>query len=464
MRAPFFERVVMSAAAEEFRTLVRLALPLMAAQLLQMAQGVMDTIMAGHLSAVDLAGIALALSVLWPSQFLVSGLVMAATPIIAQLRGAGRVPEVGEVVRQGFWIVAFASLLLTVFWRNVEFVYMALGIDAPTIAIAVGYLDAVSWGTLPLLGYFLVRYLCEGMGETRPAMYMALAALVLKLPLNYVFMYGHWGVPAMGGVGCGWASAILWWAEFTGMLLVARLPFARATGLYSRFSLPDWGVLKRFFVIGWPIGATAFAESFAFALMGLLLGRFGPETLAAHQIVGNLNGMTFMVPLALGMATTIRVGYNVGANDFARARLSALVALRAAAIFAVVVGAILLVARFFIVSLFSTDPKVNALAATVVIFVAAYQLADDTQVVAIGALRGYKDTKVPMWLALFGYWIVAVPIGCLLGFGLFAIEPLGIYGFWSGMTAGLVFVAVAATYRLWRTVGDVGRIARLASA
>ncbi len=103
------------------------------------------------------------------------------------------------------------------------------------------------------------------------------------------------------------------------------------------------------------------------------------------------------------------------------------------------------------------------MAAVVVIFVAAYQLADDTQVVAIGALRGYKDTKVPMWIALFGYWIVAVPIGVWLGFGLFAVEPLGIYGFWSGMTAGLVFVAVAASYRLWRTAGDVGRITRLAS-
>jgi len=98
-----------------------------------------------------------------------------------------------------------------------------------------------------------------------------------------------------------------------------------------------------------------------------------------------------------------------------------------------------------------------------VIFVAAYQLADDTQVVAIGALRGYKDTKVPMWIALFGYWIVAVPIAIWLGFGLFAVEPLGIYGFWSGMTAGLVFVAVAATWRLWRTASDVGRIARFAS-
>ena len=463
MRAPIFERVVVSASAEEFRTLVRLALPLMAAQLLQMAQGVMDTIMAGHLSAPDLAGIALGLNVLWPSQFLVSGFVLAATPIIAQLRGAGRVGEVGEIVRQGFWIVTFAALLLMLFWRNVGFVYAALGIDAQTLAIARGYMYATSWGAFPLLGYFLIRYLCEGMGETRPAMYMALAALLVKLPLNYAFMYGHWGVPRLGGVGCGWSSAILWWAEFFGMVLVARLPFVRVTGLFAKFSWPQWTVLKRFVAIGAPIGATGFAEVFAFSLMGLLIGRFGPETLASHQIVGNLNGMTFMVPLALGMATTIRVGYNVGANDFDRARLSAMVALRAAALFAVVVGVILLLARFFVVALFSTDPKVTALAATVVIFVAAYQLADDTQVVAIGALRGYKDTQVPMWIALFGYWIVAVPIACALGFGWLAFEPLGIYGFWSGMTAGLAFVAFAAIFRLWRTAIDPTRIARLAS-
>jgi MATE family multidrug resistance protein len=247
------------------------------------------------------------------------------------------------------------------------------------------------------------------------------------------------------------------------MLLVTRMPFVRVTGLFAKFSWPKWSVLQRFFVIGLPIGATGFAEVFAFSLMGLLIGRFGPETLASHQIVGNLNGMTFMVPLALGMATTIRVGFNVGANDFDRARLSAMVALRAAALFAVVVGTLLLLGRFFVVALFSTDPEVTALAATVVIFVAAYQLADDTQVVAIGALRGYKDTQVPMWIALFGYWIVAVPIACWLGFGWLAWKPLGIYGFWTGMTAGLAFVAVAATYRLWRTAADPRLIARLAS-
>lgn len=453
----------MNASIEELRTLVRLALPLMAAQLLQMVMGVMDTIMAGHLSARDLAGIALAMNVMWPSQFLLGGLVLAATPMIAQLRGARRVHEVGEVVRQGAWIVALTALALFAFWRHASFVYVALRIDARTIAIADGYLHATSWGVLPLLGYFLLRYLCEGMGETRPAMFMALGAVLLKLPLNYALMYGHWGAPRLGGVGCGWSSTILWWAEFVGMLLVARLPFARATGLFEKFSWPNPAILRRFVTIGLPIGATTFAEVFAFSSMGLLLGRFGPETLAAHQIVGNLNGATFMIPMALAMATTIRVGFNVGANDFNRARLAASVALRAAAVFAVIVGVLLLLGRFYVVSLFSTDPAVNALAATVVLFVAAYQLADDTQVVAIGALRGYKDTQVPMWIALSGYWALAVPIGCGLGFGLLIVEPMGIYGFWTGMTVGLAFVAFAAMYRLWRTATDLARIKRFAA-
>jgi MATE family multidrug resistance protein len=453
-----------SASTKELATLVRLALPLMAAQLLQMVMGVMDTIMAGHLSARDLGGIALAMNVLWPSQFLLSGLLLAATPMIAQLRGGRRINEIGEVVRQGFWIALLAALLLALFWRNATFVYRALGIEAETTAIASGYLHATSFASFPLLGYFLLRYLCEGMGETRPAMFMALGAVLLKLPLNYAFMYGHWGAPRLGGIGCGWSTMILWWSEFIGMLLVVRFPFARPTGLFERMSLPKWAILRQYVSIGLPIGATTFAEVFAFSLMGLLLGKFGAETLAAYQIAGNLNGMTFMIPMALGMATTIRVGYNVGANNFDQARLAASVALRATAVFAVIVGLILLAGRFFVVSLFSTDPIVNALAASVLIFVAAYQLVDDTQVVAIGALRGYKDTKVPMWIALSGYWILAVPIACWLGFGLFMFDPMGIYGFWTGMTVGLSFVAVAATYRLWRTATDVGRIQRLAMA
>jgi len=463
MRARQLESTIVGASATELRTLVRLALPLMAAQLLQMAMGVMDTVMAGRLSARDLAGIALGLNVMWPSQFLLSGMVLAATPMIAQLRGAARISEVGEVVRQGCWIVAVVALALILIWRNVHPVYVALHIEPATMTITDGYLRATSWGVPALLGYMLLRYFCEGMGETRPAMFVALAALLLKLPLNYAFIYGHWGAPALGGVGCGVSTAILWWLEFVGMLLVVQLPFARAAGLFQRFSWPRWQKIRRFVVIGVPIGATAFAEVFAFSSMGLLLGRFGPDTLAAHQIVGNLNGVAFMIPMALGMAATIRVGYNVGANDLPAARTSAIVALKAATVFAIVVGALLLLLRFYIVGLFTTDPNVHALAATVVIFVAAYQLADDTQVVAIGALRGYKDTRVPMWIALFGYWVLAVPVGAALGFGWVVAKPWQIYGFWTGMTVGLAFVAVALIYRLWRTANDDRRVAALAA-
>jgi MATE family, multidrug efflux pump len=463
MPAHCLESTVVSASADELRTLVRLALPLMAAQLLQMAMGVTDTVMAGRLSARDLGGIALGLNVMWPSQFLLSGVVLAATPMIAQLRGAGRVREVGEVVRQGLWIAASVAALLILIWRNAHPAYVVLRIEPATMAISEGYLRATSWGVPAVLGYLLLRYFCEGMGETRPAMFMALGALVLKLPLNYAFIYGRWGAPALGGIGCGVSNAILWWLEFIGMLLVLRLPFARAAALFERFSWPRWQTIRRFIAIGTPIGATAFAEVFAFSSMGLLLGRFGPETLAAHQIVGNLNGIAFMIPLALGMAATIRVGFNVGANDLDRARLSAFVALRAATVFAIVIGALLLASRFYLVELFTTEPAVRALAATVVIFVAAYQLADDTQVVAIGALRGYKDTRAPMWIALFGYWALAVPIGAALGFGWVVAEPWQIYGFWTGMTVGLAFVAVALIYRLWRTANDAGRVTALAA-
>ncbi len=453
----------MSASQDEFRNLVRLALPLMAAQLLQMAMGVMDTIMAGRLSARDLAGVALGLNVMWPSMFLLSGLILAATPIIAQLRGAGRAREAGEVVRQGIWIAVSVALALVVLWRNAHVAYVALHIDAATASIAERYLSATSFGIPGLLLYVLLRYFCEGMGETRPAMYIALGALLLKLPLNYAFIYGHWGAPALGGVGCGFSTAILWSLQCICMVLVVRLPFARVAGLFERFSLPQWSILRRFVVIGLPIGATAFAESFAFSSMGLLLGRFGPETLAAHQIVGNLNGIAFMIPMALGMATTIRVGFHVGANDYVQARIAAYVALRAAALFAGIVGMLLLIARGYVVSLFSTDPAVTALAASVVIFVAAYQLVDDTQVVAIGALRGYKDTQAPLWIALFGYWALAVPIGSALGFGWLWWDALQIYGFWIGMTVGLTFVAIALLHRVWRTANDTARITQLAA-
>ncbi len=453
----------MSLRREEFRTLLGLGAPVMAAQLLQMSMGVMDTIMAGRVSAEDLAGIALGQSVLWPSQMLLAGLINAATPIISQLNGAGRADEVGAVVRQGMWIALVSALALALLWQNIDPVWGWLSVDDVTRRIASDYLAYTSYGIPALLWYFLLRYLCEGLGHTRPAMVIAGMALVLKAGLNYVLIYGHFGVPAYGGAGTGIASAILWWAELAAIAFVVSRQRFRHTGVFSRFDWPHWPTIARFVRIGLPIGATTFAEGFAYSLMTLLLGRFGADVVASHQIAANLNGVAFMLPLGLGMAATIRVGFNVGARDYGRARAAAEAAMLFAAGFAVVAGVVLVFARSWIASAYSTDPAVVALAASVLLFVAAYQLADDTQVVAIGALRGYKDTRMPMLIALFGYWVIGTPISVWLGFGWGLDAPWGIYGFWTGMTAGLSTVALLLGWRLWRVSRDVRRIEALAA-
>lgn len=453
----------MSLRRQELFSLARLGVPVMAAQLLQMSMGLMDTIMAGRLSAQDLAGVALAGSVFWPTQLLFSGIITAATPMIAQLSGAKRLAEVGEVIRQGFWIVLFASIALWFVLNHMALLYSLLRIDPETSAISTRYLGYVSFGVPALLSYFLLRYLCEGMGFTMPAMIIALIALALKIPLNYAFIYGQFGAPQLGGAGCGQVSAMLWWIEMSAMLLFVTRKRFRITGTFNRFSWPQSATLMRFVRIGLPSATTTFAEAMAFSAMPLLLGQFGPRVVAAHSIAGNINGCTFMIPLGIGVAATIRVGHSVGAGDINRARAAAQAAVITAALFGVVVGIVLAIARTLIATAFVTDDAVIALAASVILFVACYQIADDTQVVMIGALRGYKDTQAPMLIALLGYWIVGMPISVWLCFGFGLAKPWGIYGMWTGMTAGLAVVAALLALRLWRVSQDESRVLALAA-
>ncbi len=446
----------------ELRSLVRLALPLMGAQVLQMSMGTLDAVMAGRRSPEDLAGIVLGGNVFWPSMILLTGLVLAATPIIAQLHGAGRIGEVGEVVRQGAWIALVATVLVITVLQNAGIVYRRIGVDPAAAEIATRYLDGLCVGVPGVIGYFLLRYLCEGLGRTRPALVIACGALALKAPLNYAFIYGEFGAPELGGAGCGWSTAIVQWFELGAMLLVVRGRDYAPVRLFERFSRPDPRALARFVRLGLPIGATQFFEAGVYSLVAVLLGGFGAKVVAGHGVAGNLNGVTFMVPLALGIATTIRVGFHVGAGELERARTTAQVAMGTAVAYALLAGALLYLVRDEIAWLYTRDPEVFALGAELIVFVAAYQLVDDTQVVAIGALRGYKDTRTPMWIALTGYWVVGFPLACALGYGWVVQEPWTVYGFWTGLTAGLGFVSLLVSWRLSRLSRDFSRVRSLA--
>jgi len=434
----------------ELKKLTGLALPLVVTQLAQMGLGVLDTIMAGRVSAVELAGVALGGVIFWPVLMLIAGIVMAVIPTVSQLHGGGRVREAGAVVRQALWIALFCGLTMIILLYNLEPMYHFVGVDPLAIPVTMAYVKAMSWGVLPVLGYFVLRYLCEGTSWTTPAMLIAGSAFLLKIPLNYWFIYGGMGLPAMGGEGCGWATSVVMAYEFIAIICVVQFSRVKVTNVFAEFSWPDAIEIKRLVWLGLPIGLSTFAEFSIFSAVTLLIGRLGVETVAANQIVNNVSGLVFMIPLGLGMATSIRVGYNVGAGDYVAARLSGLVAVGTGFVFALFAVSSLLLGGEFIVSLYSTEASVVELATGLIVIVALFQLSDDLQVIGMGALRGYKDTRAPFLIALICYWVVGFPFAWILGFGYFEALDLGVYGYWIGMATGLTCAAILLLHRFNR--------------
>ena len=449
-------------AGRELAALFRLGWPMITTQMFIMATGFLDTAMAGNYGSADLAGVAMAGNLMWPFFGLMTGVTMALTPVVAQLRGAGRVMDAGERIRQGLWLTVPTSIVMVVVLANSKPIFTAAGIDPEVTRIAIGYLQAVCFGLPPVLLYVALRQTSEGLGHTLPPMWIAGAVLPLNALLNYGFIFGVWGFPELGGVGAGWATAIVFWVELLAMLLVTRRHYFVATGAFSRFSAPDPREIVRLLKVGLPIGLTFFVEMAIFALIGFLIGRIGVTELAAHSIAANLNWMTFVLPSALGAAAGIRVGFYVGARDLSTARFAAMTAWRFSFVYALVVSVLLFLARHQLVSIYTRDPAVELMAASLLVFIALYQIADDTQAVAAATLRGYKDTTVPMAYGTVGYWCIALPLGAALANGWLGYTALGVYGYWIGLTVGLGLVAIALGRRLVLTSAHPERILRFA--
>jgi len=434
----------------------------MGAQLAQMGMGVADTIMAGRYSSADLAGIALGTSILWPSMMLAMGVLQAITPTVAQYNGARDYRSIGEVIRQGIWLGIGGGLLVVLILNNIEPVYRLMKVDPVAVAISVPYLKMCSFGIPALMCFFCLRFLADGMGYTRPALLIAISALLLKIPLNYVLIYGKFGFPEMGGVGCGIAQAIVMWLQ---LFLVCFVVFHRrfnSTGGRSRFAWPSWRIIRPLLIIGIPIGTTVFAEMGLFSLTTLLLGRFGAEIVAAHNIAMNLNAIFFMPPMALGMAATIRIGFRIGAGDIAEGRTTAAIAAVTTGVVSIFGAVLIFFFRDWLAGVYTTEAAVMTLASTILLFVVFFLFFDASQATFVGALRGYKDTRIPMYIALFSYWGIGLPVGCLFGFGYIG-NLEGVYGFWLGLALGVGIAALLLGYRLVRVSGDTELIRQLSA-
>ena len=421
------------------RIIARLGGPLLANNLAIAGMGFADTVMAGRLGADALATVALGSAVynLW--MFVGLGVLMGLSPVVAHAWGAGEERRIGSHFRQALWLALGLSVVVGSGIAHAHWLLGRVGIEPELVASASRYCKMVAVGMPALMSFFALRFMTEGIGWTRPIMYIACAGLATNVFGNWVFMYGRLGAPALGAVGCGVASAIVMWVMAAAMLAyVSRHRIYRPLALFDRFEWPDPSKLRELAAVGVPIAGSIVSEGGLFVAAALLMGTFGATAVAAHQVAINYATFMFMVPLALHSATTIRVGQLLGRGDYAAARFSGYVGigLCAAVMLASALG--ILVSNDLIAALYTSDAAVRELAATMLLLAALFQVSDGVQVGAAGALRGYKDTRVPMLLNLGSYWLVGFPVAWVLGV-VFDRGPLGI---WLGLVAGLTLCAL----------------------
>jgi MATE family multidrug resistance protein len=424
---------------KEARAIAALGGPLVVNNLVQIGMQVTDTVMAGRLSAADLAGVAVGGAIWMPVFIFGLGVLMALTPTIAHLLGANRDLEIGSWVRQGLWLALLIAVPLILVVRNAHAIMNAFAVDPAVVPLASGYLKALSWGMVPMYLYLALRFFSEGTSETRPMMYISAVALPLNALLNWVFMYEL----GMGAVGCGVATAIVLYAMLGMMLVNVRRRHYRQFKPFARFDGPKPDEIGQLLWLGIPIGVTIFMEGSMFGAAALLMGRIGADTVAAHQIAQNVAAVMFLAPMGLSFAISVRVGRAGGAGDAARARMTGIVGIQLCAAIMAVTAILLLLFREHIAGWYTRDPAVYPVAVSLLLMAAFFQLSDGVQAAAAGVLRGYKDTRATMVLTTFAYWIVGVPLAYWLGIHL----ELGPRMVWVGLIAGLT---VAAALLFWR--------------
>ncbi len=421
------------------RELLHLAWPVLIAQAAVMANGVIDTLMAGRLSSIDLAAVGIGASIYAIVFVTAMGVLLALTPVVAHHYGAGRFAEIGADVRQCAWLALVLSVIAFAVLKHPD-PLLSFSRLTPEVEVKVrAYLDGVAWAVPGVLFFRVFFGFTAGIGRPRPVMAFNLMGLALKVPLNWVFMYGYFGFPAMGGAGCGWSSAVIMWTIATLAWLWCRRDAEYAPyGVFARFDPPRLPALREYLVLGLPMGVTFLVDVTAFTFMALFIARLGPEISAAHQIAANVAVFVFMVPMALGSAAGVVVGQALGAGNSRRSRHAGLLGLAVGVTAAMILGIVIYLGAEPLARAYTADAQVAAAAATLLSIVAFYHVADAVQAVMAQVLRGYKRATAPMVIYAIALWGVGLGGGYLLGLTDTLGPARGAAGFWIAGTASLL--------------------------
>ncbi len=443
-QAPLLERFL-----HEIKQLLRLGLPLIIGAMATTAMSITDTLMAGQAGPNELAGLAVGAGLWSAANVLMLGLAGAVAPIVGQLFGAKEKHKIAHEVHQSMWIAFAIGLLIALLALQAPSLMAMTSMDPVLANISGSYLAALALGAPALAIASSLRSFCEALGRTRVTMLVNLAAFLLNILLDYLLVFGHWGLPKLGGVGAAWSSTLIYWLMLAAFFIyVKRDRFLHSFAVLNHFEWPTWPTIKHQLHLGLPISVGSTGEVLFFGIIALMLAPLGAVAVGGHQIAQSVAALIFMLPFGQAQAVSIRIAHNVGAGKLEHAGFVARSGLSLAMMISLCTAALTVLFRHDIVALYTEDPGIRETAAHLLLFCSAYQFCDALQVVAWGALRGYKDTKIPMCLMLFSYWCVGFPLGYSIALSDTWTEAMGAQGFWIGIIIGLSVATVLLGGRL----------------
>ncbi len=419
--------------------MLALAGPVVLAELGWMMMGIVDTAMVGRVSAEAIGGVSLGSIVFYTVAVFGMGVSLGLDTLVSQAFGARKIADCHRSLLNSVYMTLPLALGMMVFLWWCAPLLRLLGVHPDVLREAVPYLRAITWSTLPLLLYFAFRRYLQGMSLVQPVMYALLTANLINAAANWVLIFGHFGAPAMGVAGAGWATTVS--RVYMAAVLAGYIFYydhRQRTGLLHTSLRPDFARMRRLAELGVPAALQITLEVGVFAAAAALIGKLNPVSLAAHQIALNIAGFTFMVPLGVGSAGAVRVGQALGRGDPDSAGRSGWTALTLGAGFMFSAGVAFVLAPRLIIGLFTPDSAVRNAGVALLLIAAAFQLFDGIQVVVTGILRGAGDTHTPMLCHLTGYWFIGLPIGYWLCFRL----GWGAAGIWIGLCIALILIGV----------------------
>ena len=430
---------------DKFILFLKIFFPILIYQFANYSASFVETTMTGQYNTMDLAGVAMATSIWNPFFTFLTGIVSALVPIIGHHLGRGKKQEVASDFYQFIYLaLGLSVVLLGMVLFLAPPVLNQLGLEAPVAAVAVRYLWFLSIGIIPLLLFSVIRSLLDSLGLTKLSMYLMLLLLPLNSGFNYLLIFGAFGVPELGGAGAGLGTSLAYWVLLgISVLVLFKQEKLKALHLEKRIPL-NIDKIKEGVRLGLPIGGTVFAEVAIFSVVGLIMAKFSSLIIASHQSAMNFSTLMYAFPMSISSAMAIVVSYEVGAKRFDDAKTYIDLGRGTALIFAAFTLSFLYIFRGNVASLYGNDPEFIDLTERFLTYSLFFQLADTFAAPLQGILRGYKDTVIPFYLGLLGYWGVAIPVAMVFD----SLTDFGAYSYWIGLIISLIVSGVLYRWRL----------------